>query len=68
MKRTRGKIGRVQGRTTPHKSLAEVRQLLGDEPRSRDMLIEHMLTFFMSESGQSVYVSFDKFIIENMHQ
>ncbi len=42
MKRTRGKIGRVQGRTTPHKSLAEIQQLLGDEPRPRDMLIEHL--------------------------
>jgi formate dehydrogenase beta subunit len=42
MKRTRGKKGRVQGRTTPHKSLAEIRQLLGDAPRTRDMLIEHL--------------------------
>lgn len=42
MKRTRGKKGRVQGRTTPHKSLAEVRQLLGDAPRTRDMLIENL--------------------------
>ncbi len=42
MKRTRGKKGRVEGRTTPHKSLAEIRQLLGDAPRSRDMLIEHL--------------------------
>jgi len=42
MKRTRGKVGRIQGRTTPHKSLAEIRQLLGDEPRTRDMLIEHL--------------------------
>lgn len=42
MKRTRGKKGRIQGRTTPHKSLAEIRQLLGDAPRTRDMLIEHL--------------------------
>ncbi len=42
MKRTRGKKGRVEGRTTPHKSLAEIRPLLGDGSRSRDMLIEHL--------------------------
>ena len=42
MKRTRGKKGRTQGRTTPHKSLAEIRDLLGDEPRSREYLIEHL--------------------------
>ncbi len=42
MKRSRGKKGRVEGRTIPHKSLADIRELLGDEPRSRDMLIEHL--------------------------
>ncbi len=42
MKRTRGKKGRVQGRTTPHKAVADIRGLLGDEPRTRDMLIEHL--------------------------
>jgi len=42
MKRTRGKRGRVEGRTTPHKALAEIRALLDDEPRPRDMLIEHL--------------------------
>ena len=42
MKRTRGKRGRVEGRTTPHKALAEIRALLDDEPRTRDMLIEHL--------------------------
>jgi formate dehydrogenase beta subunit len=42
MKRTRGKKGRVEGRTTPHKSLAEIRQILGDVPRTRDMLIENL--------------------------
>ncbi len=42
MKRTRGKKGRVEGRTTPHKSLAEIRQILGDAPRTPEMLIEHL--------------------------
>lgn len=42
MKRTRGKKGRVEGRTTPHKSLADIRQLLGDMPRTREMLIESL--------------------------
>ena len=42
MKRTRGKKGRIEGRTTPHKALANIRALLGDGPRSRDMLIEHL--------------------------
>ena len=42
MKRTRDKKGRLQGRTTPHKALADIRALLGDEPRTRDMLIEHL--------------------------
>ena len=42
MKRTRGKKGRIQGRITPHKALAEVRGLLGDAPRSRDLLVEHL--------------------------
>lgn len=42
MKRTRGKKGRLQGRTTPHQALAEIRQLLGDAPRTRDLLIEHL--------------------------
>ncbi len=42
MKRTRGKKGRVEGRTTPHKSLAEIRQVLGDSPRTREMLIENL--------------------------
>ena len=42
MNRSRGKKGRLQGRTTPHKSLAEIKALLGDEPRTRDMLIEHL--------------------------
>ena len=42
MRRTRGKKGRIQGRTRPDKVIAEIRQLLGDAPRSRDMLIEHL--------------------------
>ena len=42
MKRTRGKKGRIQGRTTPHKALAEVRELLGDLPRTRTLLVEHL--------------------------
>ncbi len=42
MKRTRGKKGRIQGRTTPHQSLAEIKQLIGDTPRTRDMLIENL--------------------------
>ena len=42
MKRTRGKKGRIQGRITPHKALAEVRKLLGEAPRTRDLLVEHL--------------------------
>ena len=42
MKRTRGNKGRVEGRTTPHKAVADVRKLLGDESLTRDMLIEHL--------------------------
>ena len=42
MKRTRGKKGRIQGRITPHKALAEVRELLGDAPHRRDLLVEHL--------------------------
>ncbi|MDX1518853.1 MAG: NAD(P)H-dependent oxidoreductase subunit E [Gammaproteobacteria bacterium] len=42
MKRTRGKKGRVEGRTTPWVALSEIRDLLGDEPRTREYLIEHL--------------------------
>ena len=42
MKRTRGKKGRIQGRTTPRKALAEVRALLVEAPRSRELLVEHL--------------------------
>jgi hypothetical protein len=33
-----------------------------------EVMLGFLLTFFMSESGQSVCVSFDKFIADNMHQ
>ena len=42
MKRTRGKKGRVMGRVMDQKALADIRNLLKDEPRTRDMLIEHL--------------------------
>lgn len=42
MKRTRGNKGRVEGRTTPHKAVDDIRKLLGDEPLTRDLLIEHL--------------------------
>ena len=42
MKRTRGKKGRIQGRITPHKALADIRNLLGDAARTRDLLVEHL--------------------------
>ncbi len=42
MKRSRGKKGRVEGRTIPHQALAEIERLIGDAPRTRDMLIEHL--------------------------
>ncbi len=42
MKRTRGKKGRVEGRTTPWVALSEIKELLGDAPRSREYLIEHL--------------------------
>lgn len=42
MKRTRGKKGRIMGRVMDQKALAEVRELLKDEPRARDLLIEHL--------------------------
>ena len=42
MKRMRGKKGRIQGRITPQKALADVRDLLGDAARSRDLLVEHL--------------------------
>ena len=42
MKRTRGKKGRIQGRITPHKALEEIRALLGEAPRTRELLVEHL--------------------------
>lgn len=42
MKRTRGKQGRLKGRAIPHESVAEIRALLGDAPRGREFLIEHL--------------------------
>ena len=42
MKRMRGKKGRIQGRITPQNALADVRDLLGDAARSRDLLVEHL--------------------------
>ena len=33
-----------------------------------EVMLGFLFNFFMSESGESVSVSFDKFIIENMHQ
>lgn len=42
MKRMRGKKGRIQGRITPQKALADVRGLLGGAARSRDLLVEHL--------------------------
>lgn len=42
MRRTRGKVGRRMGRQMDQKALAEVRDLLGDSPRNRDLLIEFL--------------------------
>ena len=42
MKRTRGKKGRILGRIMDQNALAQVQALLGDEPRTRDLLIEHL--------------------------
>ncbi|MEQ8937768.1 MAG: NAD(P)H-dependent oxidoreductase subunit E [Gammaproteobacteria bacterium] len=42
MKRTRGKKGRILGRIMDQKALAQVQDLLGDAPRTRELLIEHL--------------------------
>ncbi|HSR62426.1 MAG TPA: NAD(P)H-dependent oxidoreductase subunit E [Gammaproteobacteria bacterium] len=42
MKRTRGKKGRIMGRIMDQNAMDEVRALLGDEPRTREYLIEHL--------------------------
>jgi formate dehydrogenase len=41
-KRAKGLRGRPKGRTTDPQALAEVQALLGEEPRRRDLLIEHL--------------------------
>ena len=33
-----------------------------------EVMLGFLLTFFLSESSQSVYISFEKFITDNMHQ
>ncbi len=42
MKRTRGKKGRILGRIMDQNALSQVQLLIGDEPKTRDMLIEHL--------------------------
>ena len=42
MKRTRGKKGRILGRIMYKDALSQVQALLGDEPRERGYLIEHL--------------------------
>jgi formate dehydrogenase beta subunit len=42
MKRTRGKKGRILGRVMDQNALSQVHDLIGDEPKTRDMLIEHL--------------------------
>jgi len=42
MKRTRGKKGRIMGRTMDQKALSEVRELLKGESLKREMLIEYL--------------------------
>ena len=42
VKRTRGKKGRIMGRIMDQKALGEVRELLGNEPRKREFLIEYL--------------------------
>ena len=42
MKRTRGKKGRTTGRVFDQTALTQVNELIGDESKSRDMLIEHL--------------------------
>lgn len=42
VKRTRGKKGRIMGRIMDQKALDEVRDLLGNEPRKREYLIEYL--------------------------
>ena len=42
MKRTREKKGRITGRVFDQTALTQVNELIGDESKSRDMLIEHL--------------------------
>ena len=42
MKRTRGKKGRILGRIMDQNALSQVQALIGDQPKTRDMLIEHL--------------------------
>ena len=42
MKRTRGKKGRILGRIMDQKALSQVQALIGEQPKTRDMLIEHL--------------------------
>ncbi len=42
MRGTRGARGQPKGRAVEPQALAEIQRLLGDEPRRRDLLIEHL--------------------------
>ena len=42
IKRARGGPGKVKGRPVDAQALAEVRALLGDAPRRRDLMLEHL--------------------------
>lgn len=42
MKRTRGKKGRILGRVMDQHALLQVQELIGDQAKTRDMLIEHL--------------------------
>lgn len=42
MKRTRGKKGRILGRVMDQHALLQVQELIGNESKTRDMLIEHL--------------------------
>ena len=42
MKRTRGKKGRILGRVMDQNALSQVQSLIGDQAKTRDMLIEHL--------------------------
>jgi formate dehydrogenase len=41
-KRSRGGPGKIKGRPVDPKALAEVQALLGDAPRRRDLMVEHL--------------------------